>query len=67
MGAVEEGRLTEMAGRTPAELLVRVNVVLIAICLVLLVVSLVRQLWFPAAAFTLLGASNGSQLLTRRR
>lgn len=56
-----------MADRTPAELLVRVNVVLITICLVLLVVCLVRQLWFPAAVFTLLVASNGYQLVTRRR
>ncbi|MGB3735489.1 MAG: hypothetical protein WA964_11075 [Ilumatobacter sp.] len=53
--------------RTPAELLVRVNVVLIVICLVLLAVCVVRGLWFPAAAFTLLGASNGYQLVTRRR
>ncbi len=56
-----------MADRTPAELLVRVNVVLITICLVLLVVCVVRQLWFPAAVFTLLAVSNGYQLLTRRR
>ena len=56
-----------MANRTPAELLLRVNVVLIVVCLVLLVVCVVRQLWFPAAVFTLLGASNGYQLMTRRR
>ena len=56
-----------MAGRTPSELLLRVNVVLIAICLVLLVVCVARQLWFPAAVFALLAASNGYQLLTRRR
>jgi len=59
-------RLIDMA-RTPAEQLVRVNVVLIVICLALLAVCVVRELWFPAAAFTLLVATNGYQLFTRRR
>ncbi len=53
--------------RTPAELLVRVNLVLIVICLVLFAVAVVRGLWFPAGVFALLVASNGYQFVTRRR
>jgi hypothetical protein len=56
-----------VADRTPAELLVRVNIVLIAICLVLFMICVVRQLWFPAAVFAILTATNGYQLVTRRR
>jgi hypothetical protein len=56
-----------MTGRTPAQLLVRVNIVLIVVLSALLVFCLVRQLWIPAAAFALLIVSNTVQLATRRR
>jgi hypothetical protein len=56
-----------MSGLTPAQRLVRVNVVLIAVLSVLLVVCLVRQLWVPAAVFSLLIFSNAVQFATRRR
>ena len=52
---------------TPAERLVRVNVVLLVVLSVLLVVCLVRQLWVPAAVFSLLIFSNAFQFATRRR
>lgn len=52
---------------TTAEKLVRVNIVLGTICFVLLIVSLARQLWFPAAVFSVLTFSNGFQYTTRRR
>ncbi|MGA9275704.1 hypothetical protein [Ilumatobacter sp.] len=56
-----------MSGLTPARRLVRVNIVLIVVLSGLLILCLVRQLWVPAAAFTLLLVSNGVQLTTRRR
>ena len=56
-----------MSGLTPAQRLVRVNIVLIVLLAVLLVVCLVRQLWVPAAVFSLLIFSNAVQLATRRR
>lgn len=56
-----------MSDLTPAQRLVRVNVVLIAVLSALLVVCLVRQLWVPAAVFSLLIFSNAVQLATRRR
>jgi len=56
-----------MPGRTPAQLLVRVNVVLLVVLSALLVFCLVRRLWIPAAAFALLIVSNAVQLMTRRR
>jgi hypothetical protein len=59
--------LTSVADRTPAELLVRVNIALITICLVLFVICVVRQLWLPAAVFATFTATNGYQLVTRRR
>ena len=52
---------------TTAERLIRVNVVLIAVLSTLLIVCLVRQLWVPAAVFSLLIFSNTVQLVTRRR
>ncbi len=56
-----------MAGLSPAQKLVRVNVVLIVICVVLLSVSIVRGLWVPSVAFGLIAGSNAYQLVTRRR
>ena len=56
-----------MSGLTPAQRLVRVNIVLIVLLAVLLVVCLVRQLWVPAAVFSLLIVSNAFQFATRRR
>ncbi|MFK7917764.1 MAG: hypothetical protein AB8G14_06775 [Ilumatobacter sp.] len=53
--------------RTIAEKLVRVNIVLGTICFLLLIVSVVRQLWFPAAVFAVLVFSNGFQYVTRKR
>jgi hypothetical protein len=56
-----------MSGLTPAQRLVRVNIVLIIVLASLLVLCLVRQLWVPAAVFSLLIVSNAVQLATRRR
>lgn len=56
-----------MRRMTTAERLVRVNVVLIVLLSTLLIVCLVRQLWVPAAVFSLLIFSNSVQLVTRRR
>lgn len=56
-----------MTDRTIAAKLVRVNIVLGTICFLLLLVSLARQLWFPAAVFSVLTFSNGYQYLTRKR
>lgn len=56
-----------MSAMTTAERLIRVNVVLIAVLSTLLIVCLVRQLWVPAAVFSLLIFSNTVQLVTRRR
>jgi hypothetical protein len=56
-----------VSAATPAQRLARVNLVLIVVLSSLLVVCLVRQLWVPAAAFSLLIFSNGFQLATRRR
>jgi len=53
--------------RTPAQQLVRVNIVLIVVLSVLLIVCLVRGLWLPAGVFALLTFSNAFQLATRRR
>lgn len=52
---------------TNAERLERVNIVLLAICVPLLVLCLVRGLWVPAVVFTVFTASNGFQLWTGRR
>jgi hypothetical protein len=52
---------------TPAQWLVRVNVILLVLLSGLLVVCLVRQLWVPAAVFSLLIFSNAVQFATRRR
>lgn len=56
-----------MSKLTPAQQLVRVNIVLIVVLSGLLIVCLVRQLWIPAAVFSLLIFSNAVQLATRRR
>ena len=56
-----------MSSRAPAEQLFRVNLVLIPVLSVLLIVCLVRQLWVPAAVFTLLIFSNAMQVVLRRR
>lgn len=56
-----------MTDRTIAAKLVRVNIILGTICFLLLLVALVRQLWFPAAVFSVLTFSNGYQYLTRKR
>jgi hypothetical protein len=52
---------------TPAQRLVRVNIVLIVVLSGLLVVCLLQQLWVPAAVFSLLIFSNAVQFATRRR
>ena len=49
------------------ERIARVNVAMLAICLPLLILCLVRQLWFPALVFALLMSSNGYQLWTAKR
>ena len=56
-----------MSPRSPAEQLVLVNIVLIAVCAVLLLVCVVMQLWVPAAVFLVFIFSNGLQLKNRRR
>lgn len=56
-----------MSDRTPAQRLLAVNVVLIAVMTALLAVCLIRQLWFPAAVFALLIFSNSMQVVLRRR
>jgi hypothetical protein len=66
LGAVEEDRMT-MSKLTPAQKLLRVNIVLIAVLAVLLIVCLVRQLWFPAVVFATLMFSNSMQIVMRRR
>ncbi|MFT6391920.1 MAG: hypothetical protein ACJA14_001435 [Ilumatobacter sp.] len=56
-----------MSKLTPAQKLLRVNIVLIAVLAVLLIVCLVRQLWFPAVVFATLMFSNSMQIVMRRR
>lgn len=56
-----------MSGRTPAEQLALVNIVLISVCTVLLLVCVVMQLWVPAAVFLVFIFSNGLQLKNRPR
>ncbi len=56
-----------MSGRSTAEKIVLVNIVLLAICIPLGVLCLVRGLWLPAAVFAFLSLSNGVQLRTARR
>jgi hypothetical protein len=55
-----------MSGLTPAQRLTRVNIVLIIVLASLLVLCLVRQLWVPAAVFSLLIVSNVIQFRSRR-
>ena len=56
-----------MVGRTTtAEKLVVVNIVLLAVCLGLLVLCVIRRLWFPGAFFAVLSFSNGFQLWTAK-
>lgn len=56
-----------MSERTPAQRLLTVNIVLIVVLSALLVVCLIRELWFPAAVFALLIFSNSMQIVLRRR
>jgi hypothetical protein len=56
-----------MSGLTPAQKLLRVNIVLITVLSVLLILCLVRQLWLPAAVFATLILSNSMQIVLRRR
>jgi hypothetical protein len=64
VGAAEEDIVSP---RTPAEQLVVVNIVLIALCSVLFLVCVVMQLWVPAAVFLVFVFSNALQLKNRRR
>lgn len=56
-----------MSDLTPAQKLLRVNIVLITVLSVLLLLCLVRQLWLPAAVFATLIFSNSMQIVLRRR
>ncbi len=60
-------RLNDMAARTTSEKILTVNVVIIAICIPLLILCLVRQLWFPAVVFAFLSGKNGYQWWTVKR
>ena len=61
-------RLIELEPRvTTAKKIVIVNVVILGVCLPLLVLCLLRQLWFPALVFAMLMLSNGMQLRNRNR
>jgi len=64
VGTTEEDLVSE---RTPAQRLLTVNIVLIVVLSALLVVCLIRELWFPAAVFALLIFSNSMQIVLRRR
>ena len=64
MGALEEDLVSKL---TPAQQLVRVNIVLIVVLSGLLIVCLVQRLWIPAAVFCFLIFTNAVQLATRRR
>ena len=56
-----------MSKLTPAQQLVRVNIVLIVVLSALLIVCLVQRLWIPAAVFCFLIFTNVIQFATRRR
>lgn len=61
-------RLIDMAPRTTtADKIVLVNIVILMICIPLLILCLLRSLWFPAAVFSVLSFSNGYQLWTTKR
>ncbi len=59
--------MTSQPPKTTAEKIVVVNIVIMAICVPLLVLCLLRQLWFPALVFAMLTFSNGLQLRNRER
>ncbi|MFK8023491.1 MAG: hypothetical protein AB8G26_05955 [Ilumatobacter sp.] len=54
-----------MSSRDQAEVLRRVNIGLIVVCSILLLVSVARQLWLPAAIFLFFITSNAIQLRSR--
>jgi hypothetical protein len=56
-----------VSGKSIAAWLLRINLVLIVVLGGLLVVCVVKQLWFPALVFTGLIVSNVLQVVLRRR
>lgn len=52
---------------TTADKIVLVNIVILMICIPLLILCLLRSLWFPAVVFGFISVTNGYQLRTTRQ
>ena len=67
MGAPHLRLIVMGTNSSTARKIMRVNIVILAICIPLLILCLVRQLWFPAAVFAFLSLSNGYQYRTTKQ